>query len=121
MEHKSKSGNVIKDDHIKRVKKLLKNKGVSFEFNVWRDKVEFQITNIRKYKEGWSFTNKNFKYCYEVDIKMIGNAPFPSYYINANKRRLNSRVRSWSNEKILLEELQFFGIDNICISKVQYV
>ncbi len=43
MEHRYKSGNVIKDDHIKRVKKILKNKDVSFEFNVWRDKIKFQI------------------------------------------------------------------------------
>jgi len=120
MEHRFKSGNVIKDDHIKRVKKLLKNKGVSFEFSIWRDKVEFQITNIRKYKNSWSFGDKN-KYCYEVDVKMIGNAPFPRYYINSNKRRLNSRVRAWSNEQVLLEELQFFGMNNICISKIQYV
>jgi len=120
MNHRSKSGNVIKDDHIKRVKKLLNNKGVPFEFNVWRDKLEFQITNIRKYKNGWSFNNKN-KYCYEVDVKMISNTTFSRYYINSNKRRLNARVRSWTNEQLLLEELQFFGIDNICISKIQYV
>jgi hypothetical protein len=120
MEHRFKSGNVIKDDHIKRVKKILKNKDVSFEFNVWRDKIKFQITNIRKYKNSWSFSDKN-KYCYEVDIKMISEAPFSRHYINSNIRRLNSRSRAWSNEQLLLEELQFFGIDNICISKIQYV
>jgi hypothetical protein len=120
MEHRFKSGNVIKDDHIKRVKKLLNNKGVSFEFNIWRDKLEFQVTNIRKYKNGWSFNDKN-KYCYEVDIKMIGEKPFSGSWANSNKRRINSRVRNWVNEQILLDELQFFGIENICISKIQYV
>ena len=34
---------------------------------------------------------------------------------------ITNRVRNWTNEKLLQEELQFFGIENICISKIQYV
>jgi len=120
MEHRLKEGYIIKDDHIKRVKKLLKKKTIRLTCKIWNFEVECEVVNIRKYLNRWS-TENNQKYCYEVDIKMIGNAPFPSYYINSNKRRLNSRVRAWSNEQVLLEELQFFGINNICISKVQYV
>lgn len=121
MEHRLKFGYVIKDDHIKRVKKLLKKKTIQFTFKIWKDEVECEVVNIRKYLNRWS-TNNNQKYCYEVDIKVnLKNTKLPSWYINRNKRSFNGDVRNWKNEQLLLDELVFFGINELCISKVQYV
>jgi hypothetical protein len=65
MEHRLKSGHIIKDDHIKRVKKLLKKKTISFCGKIWRDEVEIELTNIRKYNHIWSSNNK-IRYCYNL-------------------------------------------------------
>jgi len=121
MEHRLKEGYIIKDDHIKRVKKLLKKKTIQLTFKIWKDEVECEVVNIRKYLNRWS-TNNNQKYCYEVDIKVdLKNTKLPSWYINRNKRSFNGDVRNWKNEQLLLDELVFFGINELCISKVQYV
>jgi len=120
MEHRLKEGYIIKDDHIKRVKKLLKKKTIRLTCKIWNFEVECEVVNIRKYLNRWS-TDNNQKYCYEVDVKVdLKNTIFP-FYIGSNKRRLNDRLRNWSNEKLLLDELEFFGINEVCISKVQYV
>jgi len=120
MEHSFKEGYIIKDDHIKRVKKLLKKKTIRLTFKIWKDEVECEVVNIRKYLNRWS-TNNNQKYCYEVDVKVdLKNTRFP-FYNGSNRRRLNDRLRNWANEKLLSEELEFFGINEICISKIQYV
>ena len=121
MNHKGKIGNIIKDDHISRVKKLLKKKTISCEGVMWGRKYNIEIINIRKYLNQWSYRD-NDKYCYEVDVKVNTELlDISPWYWDRNKRRMNGRVRTWKNEKNLLEELVFFGIDNICISKVQYV
>jgi len=120
MEHRLKEGYIIKDDHIKRVKKLLKKKTIRFTCKIWTNDVECEVVNIRKYLNRWS-TDNNQKYCYEVDVEVdLKNTRFP-FYIGSNKRRLNDRLRNWSNEKLLLDELVFFGINEACISKIQYV
>jgi hypothetical protein len=121
MEHKLKEGYIIKDDHIKRVKKLLKKKTIRLTCKIWNFEVEYEVVNIRKYLNRWS-TPTNQKYCYEVDIKAdLKNANLPSWYVNRNKRSLNDRIRFWKNEQLLLDELVYFGINELCISKVQYV
>jgi hypothetical protein len=121
MEHRLKDGYVIKDDHIKRVKKLLKKKTIRLTCKIWNFEVECEVVNIRKYLNRWS-TENNQKYCYEVDIKAdLKNANLPSWYVNRNKRSLNDRIRLWKNEQLLLDELVFFGINEACISKVHYV
>jgi len=120
MEHRHKEGYIIKDEHIKRVKKLLKKKTIQLTFKIWKDEVECEVVNIRKYLNRWSYLN-NQKYCYEVDVKVdLKNTRFP-FYIGSNRRRLNDRLRNWANEKLLSDELEFFGINGVCISKIQYV
>jgi hypothetical protein len=120
MNNRNKAGQVIKDDHIKRVKKLFKKNPIKLDCKIWTNEVEIELINIRKYLNRWS-TDNNQKYCYEVDVKVdLKNTIFP-FYIGSNKRRLNDRLRSWSNEKLLLDELVFFGINDVCISKIQYV
>jgi hypothetical protein len=51
----------------------------------------------------------------------LKNGDLPSWYVNRNKRSLNDRIRFWKNEQLLLDELVYFGINEVCISKVQYV
>lgn len=119
MNHRYKTGYTIKDDHIKRVKKILKKKKIVFEFHILGETFEFEISNIRKYNNRWSFLKES--YCYEVDIKLTKNNPFfESWWLGYNKRRLNGRIRNWQNEMVLLEELEFFNINEICISKISY-
>jgi hypothetical protein len=122
MNNKNKAGHVIKDDHIKRVKKLFKKNPIKLVCKIWSENVELEIVNIRKYEQNYSYIfNRKIKtYCYELDVK-VKISENQRWWVSNNKRRLNDRLRSWSNEKLLLEELQFFGIEDICVSKVQYV
>ena len=123
MNNKNKAGQVIKDDHIKRVKKLFKKNPIKLDCKIWNEKVEIEIVNIRKYEQHYSYIfNRKIKtYCYELDVKVKTFENQRWWISNSNKRRLNDRLRCWSNEKLLLDELQFFGIEDICVSKVQYV
>ena len=121
MNHKAKQGHIIKDDHISRVKKLLKKKPTLCQGDMWGRKYDIEIINIRKYSNKWSWSKRD-KFCYEVDVK-VNSEPLElsGWYIQSNKRRMNERVRNWKNEQLILDELDFFGIDNICISKIEYV
>jgi len=123
MNNTNKVGYMIKDDHIKRVKKLFKKKLIKCDGKVWGHKIQIEITNIRKYIQGGYLSKEIVRYCYELDVKVKFTDEFgvSESWVKNNKRGINSRVRNWSNEKLLQEELQFFGIENICVSKIQYV
>ena len=123
MNNTNKIGHVIKDDHIKKVKKLFKKKLIKCDGKVWCKKIQIEITNIRKYKQGYYLSKEIVRYCYELDVKVKFTDEFgvSESWVKNNKRGINSRVRNWTNEKLLQEELQFFGIENICVSKIQYV
>jgi hypothetical protein len=123
MNNTSKIGHVLKDDHIKKVKKLFKKKLIKCEGKVWGKKIQIEITNVRKYRQGYYLSKEIVRYCYELDVKVKFTDEFgvSESWVKNNKRGINSRVRNWSNEKLLQDELQFFGIENICVSKIQYV
>ena len=123
MNNTNKIGYVIKDDHIKKVKKLFKKKLIKCEGKVWGKKIQIEITNVRKYRQGYYLSKEIVRYCYELDVKVKFTDEFgvSESWVKNNKRGINSRVRNWSNEKLLQDELQFFGIENICVSKIQYV
>jgi len=123
MNNTNKVGYIIKDDHIKRVKKLFKKKLIKCEGKVWGKNIQIEITNIRKYRQGYYLSKKIVRYCYELDVKIKFSDEFgvSESWLKNNKRGINSRVRNWSNEKLLQDELQFFGIENICVSNIQYV
>ena len=123
MNNTNKVGYIIKDDHIKRVKKLFKKKLIKCEGKVWGKNIQIEITNIRKYRQGYYLSKEIVRYCYELDVKIKFSDEFgvSESWLKNNKRGINSRVRNWSNEKLLQDELQFFGIENICVSKIQYV
>ena len=123
MNNTNKIGHVIKDDHIKKVKKLFKKKLIKCDGKVWGKKIQIEITNVRKYKQGYYLSKEIVRYCYELDVKVKFTDEFgvSESWVNNNKRGINNRVRNWTNEKLLQDELQFFGIENICVSKIQYV
>jgi hypothetical protein len=123
MNNTSKIGRVLKDDHIKKVKKLFKKKLIKCDGKVWGKKIQIEITNVRKYRQGYYLSKDIVRYCYELDVKVKFTDEFgvSESWVKNNKRGINSRVRNWSNEKLLQDELQFFGIENICVSKIQYV
>ena len=123
MNNTSKIGHVLKDDHIKKVKKLFNKKLIKCDGKVWGKKIQIEITNVRKYRQGYYLSKEIVRYCYELDVKVKFTDEFgvSESWVKNNKRGINSRVRNWSNEKLLQDELQFFGIENICVSKIQYV
>ena len=123
MNNTNKIGYVIKDDHIKKVKKLFNKKLIKCDGKVWGKKIQIEITNVRKYRQGYYLSKEIVRYCYELDVKVKFTDEFgvSESWVKNNKRGINSRVRNWSNEKLLQDELQFFGIENICVSKIQYV
>jgi hypothetical protein len=55
---------------------------------------------------------------YEVDVK-VSFIKERWYY--SSTRAKNDRVRRYKNEKLLREELEYFNINDLVISKVQYV
>ncbi len=115
MKHFYKTGRPIVDEDIKFVKKLLKKKPVKFDAIYWHHQdVELEITNIRKYqhKYGESFV-------YEVDVKVIPKRA--TWYYHQSARSKNDRIRRYHNEKLLREELEFFNIYDVAISKIEYV
>jgi hypothetical protein len=115
MKHYYKTGRPIIDKDIKFVKRLLKKKPIKFDAVYWHPQdVELEITNIRKYlhKYGGSFV-------YEVDVKVIPKRAI--WYYHLSTRSKNDRIRKYSNEKLLREELEYFNIDDVTISKIQYV
>lgn len=118
MEHSKKVDKAINDKNMKFVKKLLKKNPITFNGNI-RSSTDcvITITNVRKYKNLWSNKDNN-KFVYEVDVIVNITYLTPSYY--SNTRRLNQSVRSYRTESLIREELCYFNIEDICISKISY-
>ena len=119
MTHKNKEGKAITDKDIKFIKKLLKKNPIVFEGNIHlRGDCLVEITNIRKYVNGWYY-GANAKFVYEVDVKVkkIDSSRW-SKYQNTNYK--NRRIRSWTMEKLFQEELCYFNVVDFCISKISY-
>jgi len=119
MKHPRKKGRAIVDKDIKFIKKLLKKTPTIFEGNIHiKDDCLIQITNIRKYENGWWF-GSNVKFVFEVDItvKKTDKSRW-SLYERTNYN--NRRIRSWKMEKQFQEELCYFGIQDFCVSKISY-
>jgi len=115
MKHYYKTGRLIIDKDIKFVKRLLKKKPIKFDAVYWHHQdVELEITNIRKYQHRYGES-----FVYEVDVKVIPKRSV--WYYHQSVRYKNSRIRRYSNEKLLQEELQFFNIYDVTISKIEYV
>lgn len=119
MKHSRKKGNAISDKDIKFIKKLLKKNPIIFEGIInTKDDCLVQITNIRKYENYWYYgTNPKFVYEIDVKVKKTEKTRWDFYQRTHYKNR---RMRSWAMEKIIQEELCFFGIQDFCVSKISY-
>lgn len=117
MKHRHKIGNCINDKDTKFIKKLLKKKPISIDGRFWKDNdCVITISNIRKYETvSWRGNTKQF--CYEVDVIVKMNL---SFYTQATSRRKNDRIRRYSNERQLRDELDYFNILDFQISKVTF-
>jgi hypothetical protein len=114
MVHGNKIGRAINDEGIKFVKKLINKKPISFEGRYWADgDIKMQVANIRKYQKSYGPG-----FVYEVDVKV---SFIKERWYRSSNRAKNDRVRRYKNEKLLREELEYFNINDLVISKVQYV
>ncbi len=115
MGHILKSGNIIIDKDTKFIKKLLVKNPISYSYPFYYDDNKFliKIINVRKYK---SIING---FVYEVDLNV--NVKYSSFYsrYSYSKRRINSIIRR-RNKSLILEELCYFNINDIYISKINY-
>jgi hypothetical protein len=119
MKHSKKVDRAINDKNMKFVKKLLKKTPITFDGHIRRDNdCTVTITNIRKYKNIWSHKG-NDKFVYEIDVHIKGNSEI-KYWVSYDNRRANRRVRSYRMENLLREEICYFNIVDICISKITY-
>lgn len=120
MKHTNKIGKCILDKHIKFVKKLLKKNPISFSGRYFTDNdCVIKVVNIRKYVAYAIRASDNIRFCYEVDVVVKFNKNIFDHYYSASKSK-NSRVRRYKNEKKLLEELEYFNMTDIQISKVTF-
>lgn len=119
MKHPRKQGRFISDKDTKFIKKLLKKNPIIFGGKIYQnDDCIVEVTNIRKYNNCW-FYGSNTKFVYEIDVKVRKNEISRwNYYSNTNLR--NRRIRSWSVEKLLREELCYFNVEDFCVSKISY-
>lgn len=118
MKHPRKEGKTIVDKDHKFVRKLLKKNPINFEGYIrTRDDCFVEITNIRKYLNGWNY-GSNAKFVYEVDVIVKVNPNSRPCYSRTHYK--NRRIRSWAMEKLFQEELCYFNIVDFCISKISY-
>jgi hypothetical protein len=119
MKHSRKEGKAIVDKDHKFVKKLLKKNPIIFEGHIrTNDDCFVEITNIRKYLNGWNY-GSNAKFVYEVDVIVKVNPNSRPCYSRTHYK--NRRIRSWAMEKLFQEELCYFNIVDFCISKITYI
>lgn len=117
MKHSKKVDRAINDKNMKFVKKLLKKNPIVFDGHIRRENdCTVTITNIRKYKNLWSYKEAD-KFVYEIDVHVVDQV---STWYRPDTRYINRRVRSYKMEKLFHEELCYFGITDFCISKISY-
>ena len=115
MKHFYKIGKPIVDEDIKFVKKLLKKKPIKFDAVYWfLHDIELEITNIRKYQHKYGND-----FVYEVDVKVTPKRS--KCTLHRGTRAKNDRIRRYHNEILLREELAYFNINDVAISKIEYV
>lgn len=118
MKHKCKVGNCINDKDTKFIKKLLKKKPISVLGRFSKDNdCTITVSNIRKYELSPFRSTDSKKFCYEIDV--IVKLDLDIYY-RMGSRRKNDRIRRYVNERELREELAYFNILDLQISKVTF-
>ena len=129
MKNGYKVGRAISDNHIKSVKKLIKDKVYVVEsngnqgwiFNYYVNNSIIKITSIRKYRHTNERYRDDLKYAYEIDVII----DMTNTHHNADRygaRRMGSMVRGPLLRRID-DELKYFGIDawrDATSSKINY-
>ena len=119
MRHGNRTGRCILDKDMKFIKKLLKKNPISFSGRYHRDNdCIMEVVGVRKYVASpWRTTDKT-RFCYEVDIFVkLSNKNILNY--SGTKYR-NKRVRRYMNEEKLIQELVYFNMTDIQISKITF-
>jgi hypothetical protein len=119
MKHGNRTGRCILDKDMKFIKKLLKKNPISFSGRYHRDNdCVMEVVGVRKYVASpWRTTDKT-RFCYEVDIFVkLSNKNILNY---SGTKHKNSRVRRYMNEEKLLQELVYFNVSDIQISKITF-
>lgn len=120
MKHPRKEGRVIIDKDIKFIKKLLKKNPIIFEGHIsTKDDCLVEVTNIRKYKDGNRLFKDRPKFVFEVDVK-IKKTESSRWRLYGRIQCNNRKVRSWRMGKLFQDELCYFGIQDLCVSKISY-
>lgn len=130
MKNGYKVGRAISDNHIKSVKKLIKDKVYVVEsngkpegwiFDYYINNSIIKITSIRKYRHANERYRDDLKYAYEIDVIV----DMTNTYHNADRysaRRMGSMVRGPLLRRVD-DELKYFGIDawrDATISKINF-
>jgi hypothetical protein len=117
MEHSSKIGKAINCTGIKFVKRLIKKKGIEFQGRFQRpNDCTIKVVNIRKYQNLYY----SDKCVYEVDVTVKINEYYYTYFNRRNNIHANKRIRNYQNITDLLNELVYFNIKDIQISKITF-
>jgi hypothetical protein len=119
MKHANKIGRCILDKDMKFVKKLLKKNPISFSGRYFKDDdCVIEVVGIRKYVGmPYRLTDKT-RFCYEVDLVVKLTDNYILCYSNATHR--NTKIRRYTNEDKLRQELVYFNMDDIQISKITF-
>jgi len=119
MKHSKRVDRSINDKDMKFIKKLLKKNPITFDGCISSlNDCTVKITNIRKYKNLWSY-RENDKFVYEIEV-IVEPKNNIRYWVSCDNRRVNRRVRSYRMENLIREELCYFNIEDICLSKISY-
>ena len=125
MEHVKKFGKSIADKQVKFAKKYFKKTTLLFDkkiryYNELNNSV-LKIKNIRKYRHSWG---TEYGYVYEIDLIVdLSNNEYSYSFTNEKANRRKRRYNSWYRDKFqdrLMEELKYFEITNIVVSKIEY-
>lgn len=127
MKNGYKVGRAISDNHIKSVKKLIKDKVYVVEsngkpegwiFDYYIKNSIIKITSIRKYRHANERYRDELKYAYEIDVII----DMTNTYHNADRYSARRMVRGPLLQRVD-DELKYFGID-VCrdatISKINF-
>lgn len=118
MNHSNKIGYVVTDKDTKFIKKLLVKNPILIDASIrTKNDCNLMVSNVRKYNSKYK-NGRCKKFVYEVDV-IIEIKKGPSIYYQ-DKRRMNKNVRGYRNTQFVLDELCYFNIDDICISKITY-
>lgn len=119
MKNGNKIGRFILDKDMKFVKKLLNKKPISFSGRYFNDNdCVIEVVGVRKYVAFFIFSTDKPRFCYEVDIVVkLNNKVILNY---SGTRHRNTKVRRYTNEDKLRQELVYFNMTDIQISKITF-